>query len=355
MLRLTTNKVFTFLIALAVPFVVLGGPVNWEAMKTGVVRVNVSGDQGAGVIASAEPGAIRIVTASHLVGKSHTASVTFYWDRANAVPAIVLQTFVEQLDLAVLEVRPLLSQAKRDDIPSFGIRPNESLRTTEQLFIADSNWNIVPTTVSRLDSGDDPNAQQDPRKLTYTQGATGVGFSGGPIFDQSGQLVGIHRGSFGSAATRFALGIKIESAKLFLKSLGIDTPLWGMSSILDGEWALVLYKSRYSTDSPMPSGVMTAEFHGSSVIFTIPGEQAGYGGTFTFDGRTIRVKLTDFVNSYTKEVMDVFGGRSPETVMGIASFLKLDKFTRAEDGSFWGNPGQTGERFRLVRRQEDPQ
>ena len=41
----------------------------------------------------------------------------------------------------------------------------------------------------------------------------------------------------------------------------------------------------------------------------------------------------------------MFGGRSPETVMGIASFLKLDKFTRAEDGSFWAIQGRPASDF----------
>ncbi|HEX3684215.1 MAG TPA: serine protease [Bryobacteraceae bacterium] len=343
------RRVAPALLFLALPAITWCDPVNWEAMKNGIVQISVNNARGTGVLSLAESGRIQIVTAAHLLNGARTAYVTFYWDRATPVAATVLPRFLKELDLAVLEVR---TAALRQDIPSFAIRKNDSLALTERLYAANLDWTLVPINVVRLDSGEDPFApdnSSDFRQLTYTQGVTGNGFSGGPIFDQNGQLAGIHRGSFGSAANRLSLGVKIESAKLSLQALGFETPLWGMSSILEGDWTLETYD--YRNDTYFLSGSMSAEFRKTSVTILFP--QGAFRGSFTFDGRAIHLKLTEMVNPFTRQPMEVPGGQNAGLMMQVTQLMGLDKFIQAQDGSFWTDANSTGSRFHLVRQQQE--
>jgi formylglycine-generating enzyme required for sulfatase activity len=90
------------------------------------------------------------------------------------------------------------------------------LAVDERVWTVDSEWIHIPNTVVRLDH------DSDTRLFEYTKVAVDDGFSGGPVFDDEGRLVGIHRG--GAAGGRYAFAAKLDSAIDALAALGHNTP-----------------------------------------------------------------------------------------------------------------------------------
>jgi formylglycine-generating enzyme required for sulfatase activity len=209
-----------FLFYLALPL--LGAP-DWNTLLRSLVKVEAEKqpkDTGAGIVVSASPDSIRVLTAAHVVARAASLKVYFYSDRAVAYTAHLLpgNSDPDMLDLAVLEVlKPdQKGRALPGNIPQLAVRDRNTLQVTEHIWCVDSGWRIVPNNVAALDH--DLNTQQ----FEYTRGATNDGFSGGAVFDDDGRLAGIHEK--GAAGGQYAVAVRLDSAVAVLAALGHNTP-----------------------------------------------------------------------------------------------------------------------------------
>ena len=207
-----------FLLPLCIAFPLLGAP-DWNTLNRGIVKVEASkrpaSDTGAGIVITASSDSIRILTAAHVVADATAWTVYFYSDQAVGYPAAVLPRSSDGLDLAVLEVRPQ-GRALPRNLPGLPMRDRGTLRVDERIWTIDSEWVHIPNSVVRLDH------DSDTRLFEYTKVAVDDGFSGGPVFDDDGRLVGVHRG--GAAGGRYAVAAKLDSAIDALAALGHNTP-----------------------------------------------------------------------------------------------------------------------------------
>lgn len=211
------------LVLLCLAFPVLAAP-NWGTLNRSVVKVEAAGkqdpDTGVGIVIAASSDSIRILTAAHVVADATAWRVYFYTDRAVAYTATVLPKSSDGLDLAVLEVRPQ-GRPLPGNLPRLAVRDRDTLAVDERVWTVDSEWIHIPNTVVRLDH------DSDTRLFEYTKVAVDDGFSGGPVFDDDGRLVGVHRG--GAAGGRYAFAARLDSAIDALAALGHNTPnlMWG--------------------------------------------------------------------------------------------------------------------------------
>jgi formylglycine-generating enzyme required for sulfatase activity len=200
-----------------------GGPPD-DAILRALVRVEVEkqqgpGDTGAGIVISASPDSVRIVTATHVIEKAKAWWVYFYSDKSVRYPATVLgrSSDPNELDLAVLEVLRPANRPLPTGIPALAVRDRGTLARGESVWSVDREWDVVPNTVVALFDG------VDPQHFRYTRGSTDDGFSGGAVFDDAGKLIGIHHG--GKAGGTYAVAVKVESAVETLNGpLGYNTP-----------------------------------------------------------------------------------------------------------------------------------
>ena len=193
-----------------------------EALKMGVVRVEARkevDEVGTGMVISASPDRILILTALHVVKDAETVNVVFYSDRVTPVLARKLPKHSDALDLAVLEVRPTATIKLPSDIQPFHFAVSSSLRQGEQIYTANGDWVPIPNTITQL------NHDADPQRFEYTNVSVGEGFSGGPIFDQYDNVIGMHDAM--SPRGNYAIAIKIESAFQALDALGYNVPKLG--------------------------------------------------------------------------------------------------------------------------------
>src|SRR5215472_7014225 len=206
-----------------------GGPPD-DTILRALVRVEVEkqqgpGDTGAGIVISALPDSIRIVTATHVIEKAKALLVYFYSDKNVPYSATVLgrSSDPDELDLAVLEVRPK-DRPLPTGIPALAVRDRGTLARGESVWSVDREWDVVPNTVVALFDG------ADPQHFRYTRGSTDDGFSGGAVFDDAGRLIGIHHGA--KSGGTYAIAVKMESAVDTLNGpLGYNTPNLAVGNI----------------------------------------------------------------------------------------------------------------------------
>ena len=167
---------------------------------------------------SAANGVLRILTARHVLMEGDrpatSIQVFFSFDPVTPVPAKALDPRSDQLDLGVIEVRPGLAIHLPRTVPRFLWLADGSLRQAQHVWTMDGEYTAVPNTITRLDS------DGDPRRMRYTLNSVGDGFSGAPIFDDYGRLVGVHDAQAGGTA--FGVAVKIGSAFAALDALGYN-------------------------------------------------------------------------------------------------------------------------------------
>lgn len=94
---------------------------------------------------------------------------------------------------------------------------NGELQLGEQIYSVNADWNLVPNTISRLSH------EGDVQRLEYTNISVGVGFSGGPVFDQYGNVIAMHD-ALSADGANYAIAIKIDSALQTLQALDYAVP-----------------------------------------------------------------------------------------------------------------------------------
>lgn len=199
---------------------------NFELLDKDIVRIHThraahdgadaSDETGVGVIAAVSPGTLRIITAAHVIRDAESITVTFSSDKVAAIPAKALPSLSDALDLGVVEVHPPPGTRLPDHFVVLQWLRNEDLHQSEHLWTVNSDWDPVPNSVFHLDH--EGNAQL----FEYTRESIGEGFSGGPVFNDSGQLVGIHTAETRKADYNLSVAVKIQAALDTLNALGYN-------------------------------------------------------------------------------------------------------------------------------------
>lgn len=193
-----------------------------ESRLMGTVRVEAQKetmDLGTGLVLSSSPEKILILTALHVVDGAKSVNVFFYSDKATPVPVQVLPSHSDNLDLAVLEAQASATRKLPSNIQPFNFAANNTLEIGATIYTVDGNWTPVQNTIARL------SYEGDPQKFMYTSVSVGKGFSGGPIFDQYGDVIGMHDAMLKDHS--YAIGIKIDSALQVLEALNYSVPKAG--------------------------------------------------------------------------------------------------------------------------------
>jgi hypothetical protein len=157
-----------------------------------VVKVQSGREIGAGVIVSADASRTIVATAAHVVPGTDSVNITFRGVTNRTFPASrLVVTSVSEDDLAILVVKPGGDVIRAVSPPYLVFRPSNDVTVGERVttigHTGDTDWKCVAqvnsVTALRLGS--------DPRFFASTRSGVGDGASGGPLFDQFGQLMGI--------------------------------------------------------------------------------------------------------------------------------------------------------------------
>ena len=200
-------------------------PFDNEVLKRGVVKIIAekpgnTPETGAGVVVGIDKKIAFILTAHHVVSESRRIDVVFIdkqWEKFNAR---VFEKYDADLDLAVITV-DLVEGRKVSDVPKFTVGDFLELKEGDKVFTIghplNSGWDISinTNTIRRL------NNEQDFRKFRFTNTGVAPGSSGGPIFNEQGDLIGIVI----STRQDYAIAAKINDVLSVLrKEWYIQTP-----------------------------------------------------------------------------------------------------------------------------------
>lgn len=219
------NRIRYFLrivLAIMFPATLLSQVPDPEPLKQGIVHIEADKgvkELGTGIVFSVTPERIRILTALHVVKGAKSIHVAFYSDKLTLLPAQKMPRQSDDLDLAVLEVRAAPGVILPQKVPHFNFGPERPLHSGEQVFTVNAEWVVIPNSIARLDHGEDG---EDTRMFEYTPNSVGNGFSGGPVFDDMGYIIGMHDKLTG--LKDYAVAINIQSTIEMLKALGYDVP-----------------------------------------------------------------------------------------------------------------------------------
>jgi len=177
--------------------------------KTVMITVNFSKGQpaeyGTGVVLCQEDDRAWILTANHVfAGKStepwkqlrlrqiERATIAFY---RNSPPAVEADTAVLRKQMKFYTFKPedllLISVPLTQQLPSTATLSPPPSDADEQTVSAHGFWKDRGTTWARAD-GDLAGSRTDSSKFLYHTGEVHEGFSGGPLFNQHGELIGIN-------------------------------------------------------------------------------------------------------------------------------------------------------------------
>jgi len=176
----------------------------FQALREGVVRIEVRKGPnrpntfGTGFVIAVKGKTVSILTARHILYPEKDEPpftpdpwVIFYIDgQRTSRKAVRLPTDSPEYGMAVLQVSADGLDVTR--LPRFWLRPDEMPLTTDDdvrmIGSGDATWPMPKLSISDLGY----NARQD--RFTYTGNGVGGGFSGSPVFDRNGLLIGIHQG-----------------------------------------------------------------------------------------------------------------------------------------------------------------
>ncbi len=174
-------------------------------------------ETGTGILIQVSPGVLRILTAQHVVHDAATIQIGFSSDRALTLPAQALPDSSDALDLAVLEAHPTATFHLPAGLHPLAWAANAELKASEHVWTLNGDGEPVPNNIVRLSHSG--NAQQ----FEYTQVSVGEGYSGAPVFNDSGQLIGIHDEETSRSDYKLSVAVKMQSAMETLDALGYAT------------------------------------------------------------------------------------------------------------------------------------
>jgi len=316
------RRITRYLFSLAVfvpPYLQAQGP-DWELVKQGVVQVKSDEKLAAGIVSQASPGVIQIVTAAHIVRAAHNITVLFPKEQDRPYKAQVLPGLSVELDLAILEIRPQNDHLPLD-IPSYGIRQSATFQAGEPLSIFDRTWTNSASRLTVRNSGNEL------KTIEYPSIAPATAYPGSPVFDGNGQLVGIQ---IDGKKSQNSSAIKIEAVVDALTAAGHNLPNFTLAS-LDGKWLL----TGYGPTNGGPSDPVDLVIKGQTFSMKIPNLPLTGQGTSIYDGASLTLTLTGFVNDPSAPSP----GANMTAMLAIAleqmnTILFKQKLIRQQDGSF---------------------
>ncbi len=197
---------------------------NFEFLDKSIVKVRTHRDHptgkededetGTGFVVTAAGGVIRMITAGHVVTNATKVDVTFNSDKVTSVPVHVLPQASDVLDLAVLELRVTPAMHLDTRFPILNWVPRDGMHASDHVWTIDGDWDPAPNTIIRLDH------TANPSFFEYTPVSVGQGYSGAPVFNDRGLLLGIHVRQANRADYKLSVAIKIDAALETLNALG---------------------------------------------------------------------------------------------------------------------------------------
>ena len=190
-----------------------------ESLKAGVVRVEAEGEIGTGMVLSATPEKIQILTALHVVKDAKKVNVVFYSDRSTRVPAKKGEKFSKSLDLAVLELVATAGIRLPSDIRPFRFATINDVDPAAHVYSVNEDWIVAQNGLTKLDHDFDPQFFE----YTNRSNTVGEGFSGGPVFDDYGDVIGMHK----AMSPEYSVAVRIDIALQALAALRYTVPKAG--------------------------------------------------------------------------------------------------------------------------------
>jgi Trypsin-like peptidase domain/Sel1 repeat len=190
-------------------------------LKRGIVPIETTTadgerDEGTGFVLSFNSDKVTILTALHVVSSARSIEVAFYDAPETFFDARKLPGDDPTLDLAIIEVDSSPRAKLPSDLPTFNFAMSSTMQEDSQISTANGDWILVPNMITRLSH------EGDAEKFEYTNTSVGKGFSGGPVFDGYGDIVGMHEAMRGDG--KFSIGVKIDAALHALEGLGFQVP-----------------------------------------------------------------------------------------------------------------------------------
>ena len=220
------RRVEGILLAFALSAATKAQAPHFDMLNYNVVRVETHRDHpeqeesadetGSGLILDTRDGVVRIVTAHHLVLHASKVKVAFFGDKLTLTDATVMPASSDSLDLAVLEARPAGTIRGTRAVPVISYAPSSQIVSSMHVWTVNGSWEPVPNNVVRLDH------EGDTREFEYTATSLGEGYSGGPVFDDAGRLIGIHTAEIPKRDYHLGLGVKMGRVMETLQALGYD-------------------------------------------------------------------------------------------------------------------------------------
>ncbi len=213
-----------YLLLLLLPSLCFGQSPNFEVLDRNIVQVRAHRDHpteqqdpdetGTGFVVSLGGGVLRILTASHVVRDATKVDVTFSSDKVTSVPVRVLPQMSDALDVAVLELRLAPGIRIPPQLMILPWVPKDGMHVSEHLWTVNGSWEPVPNTIIRLDH------EGNPQLFEYTEVSVGEGYSGAPVFNDKGLLMGIHVKKAARGGYKLSVAVKIDAALETLEALG---------------------------------------------------------------------------------------------------------------------------------------
>ena len=218
-----TSKLVLCLILAAIvwPLVALAQAV-YPGMKSGVVKIiadkpDLGRDTGAGLVVGLDGNLALILTANHVVDEASSIEVKFFDKPYLSFAATPFEKFRQDLDVAILIVAPEAGRYVPGNLPTFKVGDAAGLSELDKISAIghplDVEWQISISTIARLEHEDDL------RKLRFARSDVAPGNSGGPIFDDGGNVIGMVI----EAGPLHGIGVKIDAILPLLQSWRIST------------------------------------------------------------------------------------------------------------------------------------
>jgi formylglycine-generating enzyme required for sulfatase activity len=266
-------------------FGVIDGQDKIDRLKDGLVRIEVRTGpnspriMGTGFVIAVNSSAVTILTARHLFYKEDGDAlskpepwVTFYVDRQHSPrKAILLSTDSRTYEFAVLEVSGNdLSGLNTAQLARFELR-STSLGPREHVLVVGSDgdgWLAPEMIVASLAY------QNRPDQFMYSGTGIGGGFSGSPVVDLNGLLVGIHEGE-ANGVTRYGRAQRMKEVAEALHVLGVRAEFDGTPAVVLAPPGRPAGTRRGPPETPAPGTVWRNEKDGLDYVWVPPAPQ-GY-------------------------------------------------------------------------------
>lgn len=185
----------TVLVSFFFPFVA-AAQVDYELLKKGVVKLTVQTTEGgretgAGIVIGRTDNVVFVLTALHVVSKARAIEVEFFDKRHIAFPGKQIGPQLDVLDLAVVAVDPPSGKTIPDTFPSFTRGNVETLQIGAYVSPIGHPQGLDWQETVRANTLQRVNDPEESRLFRFTNQSIERGNSGGPVFDERGQLIGM--------------------------------------------------------------------------------------------------------------------------------------------------------------------